>query len=79
MRPRTVEEALAYYAECAWATVEYFETLSRPPKGELERARCIAESMTEAVSKWAPEEGNKTTLPRLRRKLRKPDAPGGEG
>ncbi len=48
----TAAEALAYMTECAMATVEYYESLSKPPKSRVERHRAIAQNGLDECRKF---------------------------
>lgn len=44
-RIQTLEESLAYFLNCELATIEHFQMLKKPPKGEFRRHQSIARAM----------------------------------
>lgn len=72
----TLEEAFAYYTECALATAEGLEMKKSTPKHEKRRARGIADNMVHAcVLHRVPLPGHWDRLPRLMKAMQELAAP----
>lgn len=75
----TLEEAFAYYTECALATAESLEMKKSAPKHEKRRARGIANNMVRAcVIHRVPKPGRWDRLPRLMKAMQAVIAAGGD-